>query len=489
MRFLRQSVAGLFWAAVTLGLIVYAVQMVGNAVQTRMADSSSPPRNAERVYVVNTVTAETGSEKPVLETFGEIASRRTLELRAAVSGRVVALSPGFEEGGAVSVGETLVSIDSADSQAVFDRATSDLADARAEVRDAARGLDLAREEVIAAEDQATLRERAFSRQRDLSSRGVGTSAAQEDAELAAAAARAVVLARRQAVAAAEARVDQASTRLARAGIALDEAERDLADTKLTAPFTGIISDRNVVEGGLVGVNERLAELVDPEDLEVSFRVSTAQYSRLIDDTGALISAPVTVSLDVTGVDIIATGTLSRVSAAAGEGQTGRLVYARLTQSAGFRPGDFVTVNVEEPQIDNVVRLPASALDGDARVLALGEGDRLEAIPVTLVRRQGNDVLVRAEGLDGREVVRETSPLLGPGIAVRPTRPDGDTDGDGAPAQNAMMELTDARRAELVAFVEKNQRMPAEAKARVLAQLAAPQVPAEVVRRIESRMGG
>ena len=53
----------------------------------------------------------------------------------------------------------------------------------------------------------------------------------------------------------------------------------------------------------------------------------------------------------------------------------------------------------------------------------------------------------------------------------------------------MMELTDERRAKLVAFVEGNQRMPDEMKARVLASLAEAKVPAALVQRIEARMGG
>ena len=82
------------------------------------------------------------------------------------------------------------------------------------------------------------------------------------------------MARRQALALAEARIDQAATRLTRAGIALAEAERNLADTTLEAPFDGTLSDTAVVEGGLIAANERLADLIDPDDLEVSFRVST-----------------------------------------------------------------------------------------------------------------------------------------------------------------------------------------------------------------------
>ena len=53
----------------------------------------------------------------------------------------------------------------------------------------------------------------------------------------------------------------------------------------------------------------------------------------------------------------------------------------------------------------------------------------------------------------------------------------------------MIELSDDHRARLVALVEQNSRMPQEAKARVLAQLAEAKVPARLVNRIETRMGG
>lgn len=489
MRFLRQSFMGVFLAAATLGVIVYAVHLVSSAVQERMAQQVPERPARERVFVVNVVTAQAKREVPVLETFGEIQARRTLELRAAVAGRITALSSTFEDGGEVTQGAVLVTIDPADMQSAFDRAEADLADARAEVRDAERSLALARQEQTAAQEQAELREKAFARQKDLSNRGVGSAAAVETAELAASAARAVVLARAQAVAQAEARVDQAATRLARAQIALAEADRNLQDTTITAPFDGTLSNTALVEGGLVSVNERLADLIDPDDLEVSFRVSTADYTRLLDPEGALIDAPVTVTLDIAGSDLVAQGVLSRVSAGAGEGQTGRLVFARLTSAIGFRPGDFVTVQVREPALDDVVRLPASALASSGDVLVLAEDARLEALPVELVRRQGNDVLVRGEGLDGREVVRQRTPLLGPGIAVRPIRPGAENMGPADPEQQTMLELSDEQRARLVALVEDNKRMPDAAKARVLAQLAERQVPAQVVESIESRMGG
>ena len=39
-----------------------------------------------------------------------------------------------------------------------------------------------------------------------------------------------------------------------------------------------------------------------------------------------------------------------------KGQTGRQVYARLTKSVGFKPGDFVAVKVEEPTLNWVVKI-------------------------------------------------------------------------------------------------------------------------------------
>jgi biotin carboxyl carrier protein len=484
MRFLRQSMIGLFLAAVTLGLLVFAGFLISGAVQDRMSDEAVAPPARERVFTVNVRTAIAEDVTPILETFGEVQSRRLLELRASGGGEIIEIADGFEDGGVVRAGQVLVRLDPADMQSVMDRADSDIADAEAEGRDAARALELARDELIAAEDQAELRTRAFERQQDLGKRGVGTAIATETAELAASAARQAVLSRRQAAILAEARIDQAATALTRAKIAYAESERRMDDTTITAPFDGTLTATNVVVGRLVSGNERLAELIDPNDLEVSFRVSTAQYARLLDANGDIVRADITAILDVVGVDLTATGKITRASAGAGEGATGRLVFAGLTKSAGFKTGDFVTVQVREPLLENVVRLPSAAVDSQGQVLVLGEDNRLEAANVEILRRQGDSVLVRGP-IIGREVVDARSPLLGAGIAVKPLRK------GVAPTPKAaeMIELTQERRAKLVAFVEGNKRMPKEAKARVLAQLSKPEVPAKTIARIESRMGG
>ncbi|MEM6660244.1 MAG: HlyD family efflux transporter periplasmic adaptor subunit, partial [Pseudomonadota bacterium] len=329
MRFLRQSLVGVFLAFLTLALLFVAAQIITGAVQDILNRNDEKPQSRERVFAVSVRLAEPETVTPYLEAFGEVQSRRRLELRAALGGRVLSLADDFEDGGTVVAGEVLVELDPADAQSALDRVKSDLLDAQFEERDAERSLLLAQDELRSAQAQSDLRERALQRQRDLQSRGVGATASVEEAELSAAAAQQSVLARRISLAQAESRVDQATTLLARARIALEAAERDLDDMTIHAGFGGTLTDVTLVEGRLVSANEKLAELVDPRALEVAFRVSTAQFVRLLDAEGDLIDAPVTVSLEVTGADLTAQGRISRDSGSAGEGQTGRLIYARL----------------------------------------------------------------------------------------------------------------------------------------------------------------
>lgn len=491
MRFLRQSLTGLFLLALTVALMLVAGQMIRGAVTERMARDTAAPEGRERVFAVTVQVATPQSIAPELVAFGEIRSRRSLEVRAKTSGSIVVMSPKFVDGGEVELGEVLIQVDPSTAEFSLKRAQNDLLDAQAEQRDASRNLELAQAELQAADVQAGLRLKALRRQSDLLEREVGTTAAVEIAELAVASANQAVVTRRQSVAQSEARVDQGVTLLDRASIALAEAERALTETTLHAGFTGTLSDVTVVKGRLVAANEKLATLIDANALEVAFRVSTGQYVRLLNEKGRLPSAEVTVMLDVMGQDLVATGVVTRESAVVGEGETGRRIYARLDAPRGMKPGDFVTVRVREADILNVVRLPSTALDPQNRVLVVGENDRLEAVEVRLLRRQNDHILVEGAAIDARQVVTRLTPLLGPGIRVKPLVSEA-PEANVPPATTTvpvMVAVDDDMRAKLIAAVENNTNMADDRKARLLDILAQPKVPAPLLERLKSRMGG
>lgn len=486
MRFLRKSFVGLFLLAATLALAIFALDMVRSAIEARGDNERRGGGGRERVFAVNVVPFTPGQEIPELVVFGEVQSRRVLDLRSSVGGTVIELHPSFADGGTVAKGDLLVRIDPSDAETAVALIEADLIDAQADLKQAIDAVTLAEDEVLAAREQSQLREKAAQRQRDLLNRGVGTAAQLESAELAASSAEQSILSRRQALQTAQGRVSTAQSRVTRIQINLEEAQRNLTDTKIYATFDGVLSGVTLVEGGTVSGNAQLGQLVDPTMLEVAFRVSTSQHARLLDENGALRPSAVTATLDVLGTSIDIQGQLSREAAVVGEGATGRLLFASLANASGVRPGDFVTVSIIEAPLEWVARLPATAVSSTSRVLVVGQEDRLEEIEVALVRRQGDDVLVRARGLRDRLVVAERSPLLGAGIKVRPLRPE---DANKEPEAPAMVKLDDEERAKMIAFIEANNRMPAEAKKRVLSQLKKPEVPAQMVERLRGRMGG
>ena len=483
MRFLRRSLVGLFLLAVTLALGVWAANTLRGAVVARMNEEPRSFPQRERVFAVNVTPVVPGTLTPELVVFGEVASRTTLALRSAVGGTVVWTDPALVEGGQVTAGQPLLRLDTATAQAARDRTAADLQDATSEVRDAEAGVTLAADELAQARAQEELRQAALTRASDLAQRGVATQSAVEEAQLALSNAESSVLTRRQAEAQAQARLDQARTALARARIDLADADRTLADTTVSAVFDGTLTDVATAAGARLTANEQFATLVDPATLEVAFRISTAQFARLVQDGGDVIGLPVTASLDVDGLALTATGTVDRIGGSVGAGQTGRQLFAALDAAPGFRPGDFVTLRLREPALDDVALVPATAVAADDTVLVVGEDDRLQSRPAQVLRRQGDDVIIAAGDLTGADIVSARTPLLGEGIGVRPIPPAGTAE---AAPQNVT--LDDDRRARLKAFVADS-RMPDDAKARILAQLDEAEVPAATIARLESRMGG
>ncbi|MFN7001995.1 MAG: efflux RND transporter periplasmic adaptor subunit [Roseinatronobacter sp.] len=488
MRFLTRSLIALFLAALSFSALSYAAYTLVSAIQTRAEGPTGGPQGArERVFTVRAITVAAEDVTPILSAFGEVRTRRSLELRAPVGGQVLEVAAGVEDGAQVTEGQLLFRIDPTDAEASLALARSDVARAEAELRDAERALMLAAEDVAAAQDQLDLRTRALERRQDLATRGVSTEAALEEAELATASARQALVGRRQAEAQAEARLDLAVNALERQRISLAEAERRLADTRVYASFTGTLAEITLTEGRLVNANEQLGRLIDPEALEVSVQVSTAQYLRLLDPAGALRDAEAEVALEVAGFEITSPGRLVRASATVEQGQSGRRLFVDLTAPRGFRPGDFVTVRLQEPPMSGVALLPSTAVTPAGTVLAINAENRLESLAVSVLRRQGDSVIVEADALVGREIVREIGPTLGTGIMVRPLRETGS--GEVITDEPEMVELDPERRARLIAQVEGNTRMPAEARARMLAQLSEDVVPAAMVERLENGGGG
>ena len=467
-----------------LGLALNTIlpSLGGDGSDGRRSDSAR-----ERVFAVNIIEVQPSAVTPIIETFGEVLSGRSLQLRAAASGAIVQLSPNFREGSAVSKGELLFQTDPSAATAALRLAETELSEAQAELSEASAALTLSEDELTAARAQLALREQALERQKSLLARRVGTEAALETAELAVSSANQTVLSKRQSVANAKARINRAEIAMSRRIINKDEAERKLNDTSIEAEFDGVISNADTELGALVNVNEQLGNLIDPNSLEVSFRISSAQFANLTNRSDGLSN--LALDVDFTGLPQTLTASIERVSASVGDGQTGREIFASLRpeDAAGLRPGDFVTVRISEPEIEGAALLPALAVNSAGQALIVSDDNRLESVDVEILRRQGDDVIVDARGIAGLKLVTKRAPQLGEGIKVEP-RITGDTEFK----EPKFVLLNDTQKSKLTAAVEANKRMPAQAKESVLARIAEGKLPQENFERLErmaARMDG
>lgn len=437
MRFLLRSLGGLFITALTIGLLFLAAFQIWQALEQARTGGPGGRQVEEQAFTVRMIALQAETVAPVMGVFGQVESRRRLELRAGASGRITFLDPDLHEGGQVAAGQLLVQTDPAQAQAVLDNLLAAQAEAQAALEDARRAVSIGTDDLAAARSQVELRQAAMQRQRDLAERKLGTSGDREAAELAASSADQAVLSRRSVLAEAESAVSLAEITLQRSQIDLAEARRELALTEVRASFDGRVTAVTAVEGGLVSQNEQLAQIIDPDALEVQIPLSLQQYTRLIAGEATLVGTPVRVVLDGSAGRISAAAHLDRAAASVAEGSAGRTVYARLDQpDARLRPGDFATVEIDEPPLPDAALIPASAMGADGAILVVGADNRLAARPVELLRRQGDDVVIAVPAdLSGARFVAERAPQLGAGILVRDSA---------APADESSPEASDKR---------------------------------------------
>ena len=71
------------------------------------------------------------------------------------------------------------------------------------------------------------------------------------------------------------------------------------------------------------------------------------------------------------------------------GNTGRQVFASISveDASFFKPGDFLNVKIFEPKLEDVAKLPLSALGSNNTILLVNDDLRLEKIKLDVLRFQ------------------------------------------------------------------------------------------------------
>jgi HlyD family secretion protein len=200
-----------------------------------------------------------------------------VNVASTVPGRLVEVL--VDRGQTVQQGDPLFAVDATILDAQRDAAQAG--------RDAAHAaIDTLRSQHAAAQAQVALLERESARARSMQDAGVGTDQTRSQVEGQLKVARAQLQAAGKAIAQAEAASGQADA-------ALRVVEKQLADTRVLAPISGVVLSRNREPGEVVGAGASVLTLGDLDHPRL--RV----YAPLLAVQGIALGTPVEVRLDAT----------------------------------------------------------------------------------------------------------------------------------------------------------------------------------------------
>ncbi len=345
-------------AVLVLAILAGALTAMNALIASRPVAPKRPP--IPTVYAVETARIAAGDYRPSFSVYGEVVAGRTVDLRSLVAGEVVAISDSLKAGARVEKGEALVEIDRFDYQGAVRESQANLAEAMARIDELNAGIDTEQKMLARAEEQLTLAERDLQRMTALKSSGTTTDKEVEDRELILSQRRSAVEQSRISISAQKAKLAQQQAVADRLRWKVEQAERNLANTTLLAPFSGIVRSAAVEKGKMLNANDIAVSLYEGGNLEVRFTLTDERFARLQSDATGLVGRSIEVVWATRNAAATLPGRIDRLGADVAAERGGVEIFATLDAGQSnipIRPGAFVEVRIPDQLFADHYRIP------------------------------------------------------------------------------------------------------------------------------------
>ena len=374
-------------------LVGAAILTVASAVAFGLAKGLryEPPKREidNRALLVDVLQLETLSAQLAVNSQGTVLPRTQTSLGAEISGTVVEISPKFIPGGVFRAGEVLLRIDATDYEVAVLQADA-----------------LVKQRRIEFDGAAKLRQQGYR---------------------------------------AEAEYASAAAALASAEAELVRAQRNLERTEIRLPYEGMVLSKDTDLGQFVSPGTRLGVAFATDYAEVRLPLTDQDLAFVdlpeateIAETGAWDGPPVTLSATRMGKPAEWQARIVRSEGVVDE--KSRVTYAvariddpyRLHEAGIPLPvGTFVTAEIAGRMMDEVIRVPRSALRSASQLLIVDEDNRIRIRDVDVVRADARYAYI-GDGAEAGERIAVSAietPLNG--MYVRTTdRPETDAEQSG-----------------------------------------------------------
>ncbi|WP_293573702.1 efflux RND transporter periplasmic adaptor subunit [Phaeobacter sp.] len=329
-----------------LGATVLAAAVVFVAYPTE-----TPPEPAQAedraLLQADVHVLKPGPQTDIITAYGQVQPRWQSRLAAGVGGRVVMVSDKLLTGAHFQRGDLLAQIEDISYRSALAAARSTLAEAERAL------LEEEQRSTLAADDWAA-------------SGLAGEASALTLREPHLIAAKSAVVAAQAAVA---------------------QAEHDLQQTRITAPFDGVVASRTLNPGEMVQAGAQIAEVFDRRVLEVAIALSARQFARLGTPIGAAVDLTASQGDVVQGNEVqgrVVQGRVVRVDPTVDADNRWITVVVELAPGADVMPGTFLTARIEGRSHAALYAIPQALLTTRGEIWALDEGNRLRSHAVVPV---------------------------------------------------------------------------------------------------------
>jgi RND family efflux transporter MFP subunit len=347
------------------------------------------PKGVERSLIaVRTLTVMPQAEVLTVRSQGTVKPRVEGQLTPEVSGRVVWLAPALVTGGSFAKGDLLFRIDESDYRNTYDRSKAVVSRAEVEYElaesDNNRQLRLFKQK-LSSQSQVDQAHRAY-------------------------------------------RVAEAN--LIEARILLEQSRLNLKRVRISAPYTGRVLNESIDVGEYVSSSKAVASIYATDTFEIRLPIANSQFAflNLAPTASGMIDsahAPkVTIYGEYGGTKFEWLGKMVRTEAVI-DAQS-RMLYgvARVkTEYSKEKPplvvGLFVKADIEGRAVENVIRLPRSAIRDNNKLLVVDDEDRLRFRNVKILRVEYDDVLVSGGLAAGERVCVSPLQVVVDGMKVNP----------------------------------------------------------------------
>lgn len=379
------------WAAPLLVLLLAGLIAYLMVVTSPKAERKAKPRVARLVQVESLKSAD---HSVIIKAWGEVIPAKTVLIKPLVSGEIISVNPGLRPGNVIQEGEVIAEIDPIDYHLQVKQQQSQVAQIKSEIE-----IELGQRS-IAQSEYALLNKRLEKNDERL------------------------ILRKPQ--------LESLQAKLEASQALLNQAERELARTRIVAPFTGQIVQNGLEKGMTVSQATEALTLVGTDNYWVEVSVPVAALKWVDYNNRSQLTQVKLFNAAAWGEEYSMSGeVIELLSGLEPDGRLAKLLV-NVSDPLGLSKdgerdtalnsplllGSFVSVQLQGKVIRDVFKLDRKLLRDDDRVWVMSSQKTLDIRSVRVAYR-GQDYVLVDKGLNNGElIITSNFATAVPGMALR-----------------------------------------------------------------------